>query len=120
MSSLPFLSGKYKDGLTMVGISIYTAVLCKAIMWLLIYCTLHIPSLHHRSKKLESIKSTTPIPTPSVDLSSLRKSSKTKKIDRIETSFKESTRDLSHFKFKSGAVVPTVLFVHPEVLPNRP
>ncbi|XWS59284.1 hypothetical protein CRYUN_Cryun08bG0108200 [Craigia yunnanensis] len=39
------------------------------------------------------------------------KKSKTKKIDRVETSLKESSRDLSLFKFKSGAVVALVLIV---------
>jgi uncharacterized membrane protein (DUF106 family) len=39
------------------------------------------------------------------------KKSKTKKIDRVETSLKESSRDLSLFKFKSGAVVALVLFI---------
>ncbi|KAE8688899.1 Detected protein of unknown function [Hibiscus syriacus] len=35
----------------------------------------------------------------------------TKKIDRVESSLKESSRDLSLFKFKSGAVVALVLIV---------
>ena len=39
------------------------------------------------------------------------KKSKTKKIDRVESSLKESSRDLSLFKFKSGAVVALVLIV---------
>ncbi|KAG5008551.1 hypothetical protein JHK82_017125 [Glycine max] len=39
------------------------------------------------------------------------KKSKTIKIDRVETSLKESSRDLSLFKFKSGGVVALVLFV---------
>ena len=39
------------------------------------------------------------------------KKSKTKKIDRVETSLKEFSRDTSLFKFKSGAVVALVLFV---------
>lgn len=46
---------------------------------------------------------------PSSKLNS--KKSKTKKIDRVESSLKESSRDLSMFKFKSGAVVALVLFV---------
>lgn len=41
----------------------------------------------------------------------LKKSSKVKKIDRFETKLNESNRDLSLFKFKSGAVVAMVLFV---------
>ncbi|KAK9275111.1 hypothetical protein L1049_022370 [Liquidambar formosana] len=40
-----------------------------------------------------------------------KKSSKTKKIDRFESSLKELNHDLSLFKFKSGAVVALVLFV---------
>ena len=39
------------------------------------------------------------------------KKSKTKKIDRVETSLKESSRDLSLIKFKSGVVVALVLFI---------
>ncbi|KAI9168911.1 hypothetical protein LWI28_003799 [Acer negundo] len=39
------------------------------------------------------------------------KKSKTKKIDCVKTSLKESIRDLSLFKFKSGVVVALVLFV---------
>jgi calcium load-activated calcium channel len=34
-----------------------------------------------------------------------------KKLDRVETSLKESTRDLSLAKFKSGGVVAVVLIV---------
>ena len=39
------------------------------------------------------------------------KKSKNKKIDRIEMSLKESSRDLSLIKFKSGVVVALVLFI---------
>ncbi|XP_030924523.1 calcium load-activated calcium channel homolog [Quercus lobata] len=39
------------------------------------------------------------------------KKSKNKKIDHIETSLKESNRDLSPIKFKFGAVVALVLFI---------
>ena len=39
------------------------------------------------------------------------KKSKTKKINHIETSLKESSRDLSLIKFKSGAMVTLVLFI---------
>ncbi|MFS7897261.1 putative integral membrane protein EMC3/TMCO1 [Helianthus anomalus] len=39
------------------------------------------------------------------------KKSKTKKIDRVESSLKESSRDLSLFKLKSGGVVALVLFI---------
>ncbi|XP_030958614.1 calcium load-activated calcium channel homolog [Quercus lobata] len=39
------------------------------------------------------------------------KKSKNKKIDRIKTSLKESSRDLSLIKFKSSAVVALVLFI---------
>ncbi|KAL8041625.1 hypothetical protein ABFX02_10G177000 [Erythranthe guttata] len=41
----------------------------------------------------------------------LKKSSKIKKMDRVESSLKESSRDLSIFKFKSGGVVALVLFM---------
>lgn len=39
------------------------------------------------------------------------KKSKVKKMDRVENSLKESSRDLSFSKFKSGAVVAVVLVV---------
>lgn len=100
---------KYSDSLTVVLISLLTALLCEAISWLLIYRTTSYKSLKtsidKASKKLETMKTETP-PNPS----SLKKS-KTKKIDRVESSLKESSRDLSLFKFKSGAVVALVLFV---------
>ncbi|KMZ71721.1 Transmembrane and coiled-coil domain-containing protein [Zostera marina] len=113
-----FFSGEYKDGLTVVGISFCTAILCESISWLLIYRTSSYKSLRSTidkaSKKLETMK-TTPShelsSSSSASSSSIKKSSKTKKIDRVETSLKESTRDLSLSKFKSGAVVAGVLFV---------
>ncbi|GMH28373.1 hypothetical protein Nepgr_030216 [Nepenthes gracilis] len=104
----PFLSGlKYSDSLTVVGISICTAVICEAISWILIYRTTSYKSLRSSidksSKKLESMKI--------LDKSKKSSTSKTKKIDRVETSLKDASRDLSLFKFKSGAVVALVLFV---------
>ncbi|KAL0334245.1 UNVERIFIED_CONTAM: Calcium load-activated calcium channel [Sesamum angustifolium] len=107
------LSGlKYSDSLTVVGISICTAVVCEAISWLLIYRTASYKSLKSSidkaSKKLETMKSTD---STSASSNLLKKSSKTKKMDRVETSLKESSRDLSMFKFKSGAVVALVLFM---------
>ncbi|XP_072991023.1 uncharacterized protein [Typha latifolia] len=118
LSSLP-----YADSLSVVGISTCTAVLCEAISWLLIYRTSNYKSLRSTidkaSKKLESMKSTSSSAssaassgksTSSASLSS-SSSSRAKKMDRVETSLKESTRDLSLSKFKSGAVVAAVLFV---------
>ncbi|KAF6150236.1 hypothetical protein GIB67_000110 [Kingdonia uniflora] len=97
---------KYSDSLTVVGISFCTAFLCEGISWLLIYRTSSYKSLRSSidkaSKKLETMKTEGPSST---------KKSKTKKIDRVETTLKESTRDLSLSKFKSGAVVAVVLFV---------
>ncbi|KAM7500290.1 hypothetical protein LguiA_024704 [Lonicera macranthoides] len=106
----PFLSNfKYSDSLTVVGISICTAIVCEAISYLLIYRTTSYKSLKSTidkaSKKLETMKTDSTAPKISI------KKSKTKKIDRVETSLKESSRDLSLFKFKSGAVVALVLFV---------
>ncbi|URE11842.1 Integral membrane protein DUF106 [Musa troglodytarum] len=43
--------------------------------------------------------------------SSLSSSPRAKKMDRVETSLKDATRDLSLSKLKSGAVVAAVLFV---------
>lgn len=112
---------KYGDSLTILGISIATAFLCETISWLLIYRTSTYKSLRSSidkaSKKLDSMKSNpsssllssaNPNPTP---VASFSKKSKSKKIDRVESSLKESTRDLSLSKFKSGAVVAVVLFV---------
>nr|CAD1832873.1 unnamed protein product [Ananas comosus var. bracteatus] len=94
-SSTSFSSFRYGDSLSVVAISALTAVLCEAISWLLIYRTSSYKSLRSSidkaSKKLQSMKA--------------------RKMDRVEASLKESTRDLSLSKFKSGAVVAAVLFV---------
>ncbi|CAN4118444.1 unnamed protein product [Withania somnifera] len=104
-----FSNLKYSDSLTLVGISLFTAIICEAISYLLIYRTTSYKSLKSTidkaSKKLETMKTQEPVP------SVLTKKSKTKKVDRVETSLKESTRDLSLFKFKSGFVVAVVLFM---------
>ncbi|KAF5477552.1 hypothetical protein F2P56_004179 [Juglans regia] len=82
-----FSSFKYSDSLTVVAISFCTAILCEAISWLLIY-------------RINSYKSS----------SSIDKAAK--KLETMKTeSLKESSRDLSLFKFKSDAVVALVLFV---------
>uniref|UniRef100_A0A7N0RJB2 Calcium load-activated calcium channel n=1 Tax=Kalanchoe fedtschenkoi TaxID=63787 RepID=A0A7N0RJB2_KALFE len=105
MASFP--SSQYSDCLTVVGISICTAIVCESISWLLIYRTDSYntlrSSIDRASKKLDSMKTTASNP--------IKKSSKVKKMDRFETTLKESNRDLSFFKFKSGAVVALVLFV---------
>ncbi|GAV63980.1 DUF106 domain-containing protein [Cephalotus follicularis] len=111
MATTPqFLSSlKYGDSLSLIGISFCTAVICEAISWLLIYRTNSYKSLKSSidkaTKKLETMKTETNQSKITI------KKSKTKKIDRVETSLKESSRDLSLFKFKSGAVVALVLFV---------
>ncbi|MBA0587874.1 hypothetical protein Gorai_000995 [Gossypium raimondii] len=110
MATPQFLSSfQYSDSLTVVAISFCTAIVCEAISWLLIYRTNSYKSLKSSidkaAKKLETMKTDQ---NPS-KLST--KKSKTKKIDRVETSLKESSRDLSLFKFKSGAVVALVLIV---------
>ncbi|PSS36288.1 Calcium load-activated calcium channel like [Actinidia chinensis var. chinensis] len=102
-----FANLKYSDGLTVVGISVCTAIVCEAISWVLIYRTTSYKSLKSSidkaSKKLETMKTDSSINN--------KPKSKAKKMDRVETSLKESNRDLSLFKFKSGAVVALVLFV---------
>ncbi|KAJ4972597.1 hypothetical protein NE237_005771 [Protea cynaroides] len=101
-------SFKYADSLAVLGISICTAFLCEGISWILIYRTSSYKSLRSSidkaSKKLEIMKT-------GDNKGGSNKKSKTKKIDRVETSLKESSRDLSLSKFKSGAVVALVLFV---------
>lgn len=98
-------SSKYSDSLTVVGISIITAIICETISYLLIYRSASYKSLKSAidksSKKLETMKT--------LDNNSTK--NKTKKIDRVETSLKDASRDLSLFKFKSGAVVAVVLFM---------
>lgn len=112
MASALLAGFKYSDSLTVVGISLCTALVCEAISWLLIYRTSSYKSLKSTidkaSKKLETMKTTDASPAASI---LLKKSSKTKKMDRVETSLKESSRDLSIFKFKSGGVVALVLFM---------
>uniref|UniRef100_A0A7N0RJF7 Transmembrane protein n=1 Tax=Kalanchoe fedtschenkoi TaxID=63787 RepID=A0A7N0RJF7_KALFE len=102
-----FSSSQYSDCPTVVGISICTTFICESISWLLIYRTDSYKtlcfSIDRASKKLESMKTTASNP--------IKKSSKVKKMDRFETTLKESNRDLSLFKFKSGVVVALVLFV---------
>ncbi|KAK1552674.1 hypothetical protein Q3G72_021377 [Acer saccharum] len=109
MATAQMLSSlKYSDSLTVVGISFCTAVVYECISWFLIYPTNSYKSLkfsiNKASKKLETMKTENPTKISN-------KKSKTKKIDRVETSLKESSRDLSLFKFKFGAVVALVLFV---------
>lgn len=105
-----------------VVISIFTAFLCEGISWILIYRTSTYKSLRstidRASKKLESMKSPSSAPPASDGASTTihpagrrSASSRVKKIDRVETSLKSSTRDLSLSKFKSGFVVAVVLFV---------
>ena len=88
------------------------------ISGLLIYRTNSYKSLRSSidkaAKKLETIKTETPNSSSSSSAAKVKisnKKSKTKKIDRVETSLKESSRDLSLIKFKSGAVVALVLFI---------
>ncbi|KAG8367968.1 hypothetical protein BUALT_Bualt16G0127800 [Buddleja alternifolia] len=113
MASSALLSGvKYSDTLSVIGISICTAAVCETISWLLTYRTASYKSLkstiHKASKALETIKSTN---LNSASSNLLKKSSKSKKIDRFETALIQSNRDLSLLKFKSGAAVALVLFV---------
>ncbi|XP_030457862.1 uncharacterized protein LOC115678617 [Syzygium oleosum] len=126
MAATPhFLSSfRYGDALTVVGISVCTALVCEAISWVLIYRTASYKTLRSSidkaSKKLESMKATTSASSSSSSSAAassssaaalLRRPAKSKKMDRVESSLKESSRDLSLFKFKSGAVVALVLVV---------
>lgn len=95
---------KYGDALLIVCISFVSAVICEGISWLLIYRTTNYKSLRstidRTSKKIETMKTPAAI-----------NKAKSKKMDRYELSLKESSRDLSLSKFKSGAVVALVLIV---------
>ncbi|GJW61898.1 calcium load-activated calcium channel-like protein [Tanacetum coccineum] len=106
MSPLLFASSKYSNGLTIVLISFFTALIFEAISYILIYRTSSYKSLKSSidrvSKKLKTMKTDNP---------TSKKTSKVKKLDRVELNLKESNRDLSLFKFKSRVVVAFVLFV---------
>ncbi|XP_041029032.1 calcium load-activated calcium channel-like [Juglans microcarpa x Juglans regia] len=101
-----YSSFKYSDSLTVVAISFCTAIAYEIISWLLIY---RINSYKSRSsidkatKKLEMMKTESS--------TKIAKQSKTKKMERVENSLKESSHSLSLFKFKSDAVVALVLFI---------
>ncbi|GAB2233099.1 hypothetical protein Droror1_Dr00002314 [Drosera rotundifolia] len=104
MSPPPFLAGhRYADSVTILLTSLATSLLCELISYVLIYRTPSYTSLKSSidksSKKLQTLKQ-----NPSNPKSS-------KKHDRIETTLKDASRDLSMFKFKSGIVVAVVLFV---------
>ncbi|MCO5570421.1 hypothetical protein L7F22_024142 [Adiantum nelumboides] len=107
------LSMRYGDCLIILGISFASAMVCEAISWILIYRTATYKSLRstidRASRKLEVMKGTTT--SGGASAASSGKSSKVKKMDRLENSLKESSRDLSFSKFKSGGVVAIVLIV---------
>lgn len=109
---------RYGDSLSVVAISGATAVLCEAISWLLIYRTTTYNSLRasieRHSRKLDSMKSTSGSGSGASSASgssSQPASSRAKKMDRVESSLKDASRELSFAKLKSGAVVAAVLFV---------
>ncbi|KAG0557137.1 hypothetical protein M758_11G101200 [Ceratodon purpureus] len=100
-------AARYGDALLIVAISFVSAIVCEGISWVLIYRTTNYKSLRstidRTQKKIDQMKLQTS--TPAVT------KSKSKKMDRYEVSLKESSRDLSLSKFKSGAVVAVVLIV---------
>ncbi|KAH9716108.1 calcium load-activated calcium channel [Citrus sinensis] len=71
--------------------------------WLLIYRTNSHKSLKSLFDKASKKLETTTIKNPAKIF--------TKKIDRVETSLKESSRDMSLFGFKSSTIVALVLFI---------
>jgi hypothetical protein len=109
---------RYGDSLSVVAISGATAVLCEAISWLLIYRTATYNSLRasieRHSRKLDSMKSTSSGSTSGgggLGVGGGGGASRAKKMDRVETSLKDASRELSFAKLKSGVVVAAVLFV---------
>ncbi|XP_057841710.2 uncharacterized protein LOC131051282 [Cryptomeria japonica] len=108
--SWSILSLRYADSLLILSISIISAFVCEGISWILIYRTSSYKSLRSTidktAKKLETMKTT----NNSSNALSVKKS-KSKKKDRFENSLKESSRDLSFSKFKSGGVVAVVLVI---------
>uniref|UniRef100_A0A0D9VYB4 Calcium load-activated calcium channel n=1 Tax=Leersia perrieri TaxID=77586 RepID=A0A0D9VYB4_9ORYZ len=113
---------RYGDSLSVVAISGATAVLCEAISWLLIYRTATYNSLRatieRHSRKLDAMKAGSSNSSSGAGAASGSSSqpagsssSRAKKMDRVETSLKDASRELSFAKLKSGAVVAAVLFV---------
>ncbi|KAH7441298.1 hypothetical protein KP509_03G032800 [Ceratopteris richardii] len=102
---------KYLDSVIILAISFATAAICEVISWVLIYRTPSYKSLRssidRASRKLEVMKGA----SAGIPAVSSTKSSKVKKMDRLENSLKESSRDLSFAKFKSGGVVAIVLVI---------
>lgn len=107
MNSGAMAAARYGDALLIVAISFVSAIVCEGISWVLIYRTTNYKSLRstidRTQKKIDQMKLQTS--TPAVT------KAKSKKMDRYELSLKESSRDLSLSKFKSGAVVAVVLIV---------
>lgn len=103
------LSLLYGDSLIILAISFASAMICETVSWILIYRTDSYKSLRstidRASRKLEVMKGT------GSSAGSSSKNSKVKKMDRLESSLKESSRDLSFTKFKSGGVVAVILVV---------
>ncbi|KAL3534126.1 hypothetical protein ACH5RR_002587 [Cinchona calisaya] len=106
---------RYSNSLAVVAISIFSTILCEALCWLLIYHTNSYKSLKYAfnksSKKLKGMKN----PKNSGEIT---RKSRTRKIDRVATSLKESSRDLYLFKLKSGAIGILVLLINFGLLNN--
>eukprot|EP00271_Cylindrocystis_brebissonii_P012203 TRINITY_DN30388_c0_g1_i1.p1 TRINITY_DN30388_c0_g1~~TRINITY_DN30388_c0_g1_i1.p1 ORF type:complete len:184 (+),score=39.63 TRINITY_DN30388_c0_g1_i1:421-972(+) len=91
---------KYVDGFTILAISLLTACLCEGISWLLIYRTARYKgmraSIERTTKKVESMKEKPALAS---------NKSRTKKIDRFESSLKDANKALAQSKVQSTVVV---------------
>ncbi|GBG89696.1 hypothetical protein CBR_g49549 [Chara braunii] len=98
---------KYADGLIILAISFASTWFCEGVSWILIYRTAGYKSLRSSidktSKKLEIMKSSS--------TAAAGKKSRSRKMDRFESSLKNSNRDLSMAKLKSGAVVAVTMVI---------
>ncbi|KAL7161638.1 hypothetical protein ACSBR2_042165 [Camellia fascicularis] len=109
MPSTFFSNCNYFDSLIVVRISVYTAIACEAISWVLIYRTTSSTSPSNLPlTKLQ--RSSRPC---RLTLTLPRSASRSPRPRRSITSSPASrtSRDLSLFKFKSSVVIALVLFV---------
>ncbi|CAI5526323.1 unnamed protein product [Closterium sp. Naga37s-1] len=102
---------QYGDGLVVVAISAFAALLCEFISWVLIYRTASYraltQSIEKTSRRVESMKER----QAGAAAAAAGRKSASRKIGRFEQSLKDSNQALSRAKFQSGAVVAVTLLI---------
>ena len=104
----------YVEALTIVGVSVASALFCELVNYLLLYRTSSYQTLQETlkrtSKRLESAKAAAAAASPIAGSKGNKpSSSKTKKADRFEKTMQETSRDLSFVKLKSTVVMTVTL-----------